>query len=105
MRYPDMERLQAKQLAHWRCQECDRPCRQLGESAQDFSQRIASEPTLAVQFASRPTAFVMVTLKKSDRSYVAVCSACAIALVRPGEGVHQQRRLELLYGQLRLPGV
>lgn len=105
MRYSDVERLQAKQLAHWRCQECDRPCRQFGESAQDFSKRIASEPTLAAQFRSRPTAFVMVTLQKNDRSYVAMCSACAIALIRPGEGVHQQRRLELLYGQLRLPGI
>jgi len=105
MRHPDRERLQAKQLAGWRCQECDRPCRQLGESVQDFSKRISSEPKLAVQFASRPTAFVMVTLQRSDRSYVAVCSACAIALVRPGEGAHRQRRLELLHGQLRLPGI
>ncbi|MBD1914066.1 MULTISPECIES: hypothetical protein [unclassified Leptolyngbya] len=47
MRYLDVERLQAKQLAGWRCQECNRPCRQSGESAQDVSKRIASESKLA----------------------------------------------------------
>jgi len=35
--------LQIKTAANWTCQECDRPCRKLGESIEDFAVRLADE--------------------------------------------------------------
>jgi hypothetical protein len=36
--------LEIKTVVGWKCEECDRPCRKLGESVEEFAERLESEP-------------------------------------------------------------
>jgi hypothetical protein len=35
--------LAIKTAAHWRCEECDRPCRRPGEDVEDFAARLLTD--------------------------------------------------------------
>lgn len=91
-RYPknwDEIALEVKHQANWKCEECGRNCRRVGESLEDFIRRIVPKVhckdsyELLEEILTKPTRFVLTTAHLnhvpedvSRSNLKALCSAC-----------------------------
>ena len=116
-RYPknwDEISLEVKQSANWKCEECGRECRKVGESLEDFIERIVPKVhckesyELLGEILTKPTRFVLTTAhlnhvpEDCDRANLkALCSACHCRydLKAMPRKIHLKREY---YGQLSL---
>ncbi|PSN19695.1 HNH endonuclease [filamentous cyanobacterium CCP5] len=112
-RYPDnWEAIadQVKREANWRCEQCERPCRKLGEPLVDFFGRVQQwrPGFLPLEFAIAPRRYLLTVAhldqvpKNCDRHNLkALCTGCHLNHDRQFRGKQQALKREW-FGQLRL---
>jgi 5-methylcytosine-specific restriction endonuclease McrA len=102
--------LQIKQQANWTCQHCGKPCRQPGQSwenFQDFLRRCVSE-AIAVDCQSKPQRYTLTVahidpdpMNCHSSNLLALCSVCHLRMDAKMHG-ENARKTRMKNKQLRL---
>lgn len=100
--------LNIKEKANWKCQECGRKCRKVGESMEDFVKRISPLPNLSIEICLYPKRFVLTVAHLDhmpencdENNLKALCSSCHCKMDLKAMGRKKMLKREY-YGQLRL---